>query len=688
MSVTPEEMTEDLPAASGEDTPMTDENLVVFINEELANTSGGDNDDELEAAQIAGMDSYLGRARGDEIKGRSTLISMDVADVTEQTLAQLMPAFSHPNLAEFAPTGEDDEEQAMLESDAMNYLVMEKNNGYINILQSVKDGMLQRAGVLKGWIDERVEVTGETYEGVTMFDLPQLLQGDENTEIEVTSQEVVQEGITDIDPRTGQQVMIQPDVFNIEVKITKQNKALRIEPMAPEELRINQDHNSPFIGDARFVAHVRPVLRTDLIASNYDREVVMSLPAYTSNQDTETQARNRNSEETEHYSAQKMTDSVLVEECYYKIDFDNDGIAERRQVIKASSHILENRYFPLVPMAGGTPFILPHRFFGLSMYDKLKQVENTKTSFLRKTEDNAEALINQRKVVTAGEVNMDDLLASRPGGVIRERTPGSVRIEPSQPLGDTGFKMMNYMDKVRREAGGSALDLGTQENTPVANAGAHGLERFMTSQEQLTAMIAKCFAETMVQGIYLVAHWLTRTYLPQTFNFKRQGQWTEANPEQWAEREDINIVIGLSNSERSQRYQALGAIFSQQVQAMENGKDGILTSDEKIHQTLTEQARAAGLTAPEQYWINPESPEAMQARKMQAQQGQQQMQMQQQMDEQNKQLMMQLEQMKSTTKLMGDRMDFMVDQNEQLRKWYETELKYNTDLPIPGETQS
>lgn len=666
---------------------MSDDDLRTVVDAELSHAMGSDSDNnELTRAWENGLRYYLGELPKGVKPGRSALVSTDIADMTEQTLAQLMPAFKHQDLGEFESLGEDDDDQAQLESDAMNYLFMEKNKGYINTLQAVKDGMLQRNGILKCYVDNKAEVTSERYEGVTPFDLPQIMQGDGQSQVEVIGQEPVSEAIIEPHPMTGEPILVQPARMNIEVKIIRREPRLVIEPVTPEELRINSDHNSPFLSDARFVAHVRPVKRSDLIAMGYDYDRVMQLPAYNTDGDTFQRARSRSSEESEHYSADRLTEQVLFEEIYMEVDYDGDGLAERRRIMKSGSEIFENDYFAKVPLSGGTPFIMPHRFYGLSFYDKLKQVQDTKTRFLRLTDDNAEALINQRKVVTAGEVNMDDLLASRPGGVIREKTPGSVRLEPSQPLGDTGFKMLNYMDKTRREGSGSALDLGTQENHPVANAGARGLDRFMTSQEQLTSLMAETFAETMISEMYLIAHWMTRTFLPQKFQFKKKEQWAEADPAQWKPRKRCAISIGLSNSERAARYQALGVIRQQQLEALTNGQEGILTDVERVHRTQIDQARAAGLPSPEQYWISPQSDQAQQAMQAKNQQMQQQAAMQQQMAEGQKQLMLQLEAMRNQTDLMQSRMDFVVDQNEQLRKWYETELKYNADLPIPGET--
>jgi hypothetical protein len=246
------------------------------------------------------------------------------------------------------------------------------------------------------------------------------------------------------------------------------------------------------------------------------------------------------------------------------------------------------------------------------------------------------------------------------------------------------MKMLQYYDKIRREAAGSALDLGTSENIPVKQAGAHGVERWMTAAEQLTAAITRLYGETMVRGVYLIAHWMVRNYLPDVLTFRRNKNWIETDPQQWQEREDVSINL-LTNGERAKRYQALGAVIQQQTQALMEGQDGVLCSIGNLHKALIDQARVAGLPAPEQYWIDPDSEEAKQAAQMKQQNAMQASQKEEQMAQQLQQMTMQLQQMQEETKRMKMMTDMALDRDEQLRKWVETELKYSTDIPGKGQ---
>lgn len=674
-----DEQDEDLSAGTGPE-PLDESQLSSIIEEELTNALGGDVDSELSENWTQAMNYFLGRKRGDEKPGRSSLISMDLADTVEQTVAQMMPAFEDTSLAEFEPLSKEDEEQAQQESDALNYLVMRKNNGWVNIQSGIKDGMLQRIGIMKVYVDECPVVTSSRMNSVSQFDLPQLMeQADQGqNEIEVTAAEMVQDAAYD---ELGQ--MIQAAMFNIEYKEVRRNRKLKVEAVPPDEIRINADHGTPFLNETRFLSHSRPVKRSELVNRGYDYDTVMGLPTHTSDTDQDQRARDRDSNESEYRSAEKLTESVMLDEIYMEIDYDGDGVAERRRIIHCEGEVFENDYFPIVPFAGGMPFLMPHKPHGISFFDKLKQVQDGKTNFIRKTEDNAETLINQRKIAVVNQVNMDDLLTSRPGGVIRVKDMNSMSTEPATPLGQTGFQMLQYYDKIRRESAGSALDLGTSENIPVKQAGAHGVERWMTSQEQLTASITRLFGETMVRGIFLISHWMVRNYLPDVLTFRRNKNWIETNPQEWQEREDVSINL-LTNGERAKRYQALEGVIQKQTLALQNGQEGTFVTMSGVHKAVIDQCRVAGLPAPEQYFVDPDSDEAKQAQEQKTQNAQQAQQKQDEMAQQIQQLTLGIQQMQEETKRMKAQSDAAIDANEQLRKWWETEIKYNKDFPGQG----
>src|SRR4030088_1476755 len=81
------------------------------------------------------------------------------------------------------------------------------------------------------------------------------------------------------------------------------------------------------------------------------------------------------------------------------------------------------------PFAAMTPVIVTHRFFGRSIADLVMDIQRIKTALLRAILDNAYLAVNPRVEVSeahATETTLDDLLVSRPGGIVRTKMPGGV----------------------------------------------------------------------------------------------------------------------------------------------------------------------------------------------------------------------------------------------------------------------
>jgi hypothetical protein len=107
------------------------------------------------------------------------------------------------------------------------------------------------------------------------------------------------------------------------------------------------------------------------------------------------------------------------------------------------------------------------------------------------------------------------------------------------------------------------------------------------------------------------------------------------------------VALGMSVGERTRRTAALSGILQAQMAAMQSGQDGILVTPDNIYQTLVDTARMAGLPSPEQYYTNPQSPQAQQAAQQKQQAAQQQAQMQQQLAQAQMQVPITMEQIKA-----------------------------------------
>ena len=188
----------------------------------------------------------------------------------------------------------------------------------------------------------------------------------------------------------------------------------------------------------------------------FDRDIVDNLP--TQNNITfndERLARFSDIDESPLNDApDESTQEIEIYECYVKIDMDGDGVAELRKVIVAGSEastILENMPCDFIPFCSLTPVPMPHRFYGRSVSELVEDVQLVKSTVMRQLLDNMYLTNNNRVAIMDGMVNLDDLLTSRPGGVVRTKQPPSQVMMPiqNQTISQQAFPLLEYLDTVR-----------------------------------------------------------------------------------------------------------------------------------------------------------------------------------------------------------------------------------------------
>jgi hypothetical protein len=102
-----------------------------------------------------------------------------------------------------------------------------------------------------------------------------------------------------------------------------------------------------------------------------------------------------------------------------------------------------------IPFAAITPVPQTHRFFGRSIADLVMPVQREKTALKRGALDNLYLHNNPRVEVSeqnAGPNTLDDLLVSRPGGVVRTKTAGGLNWQEVPDITPSIFPMLQYLD--------------------------------------------------------------------------------------------------------------------------------------------------------------------------------------------------------------------------------------------------
>ena len=109
---------------------MQEDELVSIIDQEIRNSLGRD-DGDLARQRQNSMEAYYGMALGNEVAGRSQIVTRDVLEVVEWAMPELLDVFTSDDvIAHFAPNAEQDEEEA---KQATDYVTKTKVSKYCTI---------------------------------------------------------------------------------------------------------------------------------------------------------------------------------------------------------------------------------------------------------------------------------------------------------------------------------------------------------------------------------------------------------------------------------------------------------------------------------------------------------------------------------------------------------------------------
>ena len=155
-----------------------------------------------------------------------------------------------------------------------------------------------------------------------------------------------------------------------------------------------------------------------------------------------------------------------------------------------------------IPFAAMTPVIVTHRFFGRSIADLVMDIQRIKTELLRALLDNAYLANNPRTEVPeshATETTLDDLLVSRPGGIVRTKLPGGLSVIAHPDVGGHVFPLLQYQDATREwRTGVSRQGQGVDPNVLQNQVATIANQMFNAAQAKMK-MIARIFAETGIR---------------------------------------------------------------------------------------------------------------------------------------------------------------------------------------------
>ena len=581
---------------------ISDEDLLRDVWDEKSRAIGwGDDGGELQSDREQALDYYKG-AMCDltTLPNRSTDRDMTVSDAVKTALPDLLEIFVGEDALAFRPSNPSDEQQAAQETQYVNHVFFNENQGALILHTMIQDALLSKTGHVTWEWQDPPEPDYEDYEGKSDVEYHAAIMAAK-------------------DPTTGKANYILSDAKQDEdgswsFTITEPRCEGRcvVKNYPPEDVCVSQD--AELDGRGTYYGFRTRVRRQELLALGYDADLVAELPAgsnaYTS---PINYARDQAGELERGWSGEAASNDLdTVEIVYHYLRRWDEGKWKIFRVVTGGiqgESILHREEVSCVPTAANTWEPIAHRFHGESLADHLIDLQKTKTLILRMVMDSGYLAQNQRYIVAQGGVNentLNDLVNNIPGGVVRVQDPGCVTPLPPAELGFDAFNALEYMASAAEQRSGvtrssMGLNPDTLHNT------ASGMLSMMTAAQRRLRKAAHMMAETGLRALYLGIHDCLRQNASMATEVQLAGSWVPIDPTKWGVRTQMDIFVGVGAGGRDYDVSAYNRLVELQQAAAtaQGGPMGPLVNAQCATSALRELTSRMGIKSPERFWPDP-----------------------------------------------------------------------------------
>ena len=586
------------------------ENLVGVIKSEMDDAS--DFIHQIGSDRAESTEYYL----GNEPEGTSTLQSEFISTDVRESILFMLPSimrtfFGTKKVVEFVPKGPEDIQLAEQQTDYINYIIQQKNNGFQVLYDAFKDALVRKTGFVKVFWDDTVVATTHEYTGLDPQSYQALII---DKDVEIVEESSTTESITTLDPISGEEITQEiPTSYDLTIRRLKQKNQVCIEAIPPEEVLISRHARD--LESASYVAHRMVKSVSDLVAMGYDQEEVEQHAGYGGSAvDPESyeEIEARNPFDNMVYPSRNDSGGkdVLYVEHYLFYDFDGDGIDERVRVCTIGNgiHVVNVEPWDELPICMFCPDPEPHTAIGSCPADYLKPIQAAKSQIMRDTLDSLGHSIFPRMGIVEGQVNVDDVLNTDIGQPIRMRAPGMVQPFAVPFVGKEAFPVLGYLDEAKENRTGVSKASAGLNADALQSSTSQAVSATMSGAQGRVELICRHFAEGGLKEMFKTVNNLVIKHQNAQDVYRLNNKFVPVDPRYWDNDKDIIVNVAISKSSDQEKFAVLQNVAQKQEQIMQLlGPQNPLVSMQQYANTLTKMIEMAGFKDSSSF-INPEVP--------------------------------------------------------------------------------
>jgi len=558
----------------------------------------------FESNNNALLDSYNQQPYGTEEEGRSQVVSSDHYDMVESDMPSLARIFLGANkVLEFKAFGAHDAEEARQKTEYADYLIRQQRNSFKILCDFIKEPGFAKCSAIKFFCEEKEQSEYVYYKGLsedeTTLVLSDLEAGDNVSQVAIDSKSEQGAGI-----------------YDIKFRVTRAVKRIALVGVPANSLIITRGATdkelAPLVGDECIKR------KYELIQDGFDAALVRSLmPTQSGHRDLSRRFAEQggwDSKSGYHWHF----DEVVVQNLYALMDSDEDGIPERRYIMKCGEKIIKDEPYGIVPYAICSQVPIPHALIGKSRGEQAARYQKEKTALKRGILDNIYS-VNRTGFAVDGSsgrmggsaVDIDELLTERIKRVVRTDGNPYEKIMPltMDYIGDRALQVVQYVDQEKAGSLGAQLNNQGLASDKFYKETATRFEGVAEAGQAKIELVARVYAETGWRDLYEGVIWTAQHYQDSETEIMVLGKPLIVDPRKWKYEHYAQSCVGLGSGDSADAIESLSSMFQTQMHLKQVGST--LVDDAKIYTTMSDIIRALGKPDVSRYFNDPAIPEAM-----------------------------------------------------------------------------
>ncbi|MBO9624160.1 MAG: hypothetical protein J7500_15740 [Sphingomonas sp.] len=536
----------------------------------------------MEERKIA-VEFYQGKPFGDEVEGRSQLVTRDVAEVIDYVAINVLQKVISDKVVEFEARREADVERAAEATELVAWQFMREQAGISIVRSALLSGLKEKTGVLKTWVEQ----AEETVEGfATNLDDESIIAAEETGEY-------------DADPVTGEVVPLHRVLRRVKAPARFRDSAV-----PNEEFGFSPDARS--LDEAGYIVHRTRYSLFQLAETfgiPHEEAALYGDDTGVGRQLSDARDSGRSYKDGDD-SGSGLARKVWVEEEYVRWDWNGDGHAELIRVQRVGTRGISVEQVDEQPFVIWSPFPAEHRIVGESLADKTMDIQRIRSMLLRQAMDALYFANAPRSLIETSNMDpntIDDMLSIVPGAPIRYTgtAPQPWQMPFAAPHAFTALEFMTG----ERESRTGVTRHNQGLNPDSLNKTASGMAMLRESGDQIPEYIAYNFAECLAELFEKKLRLMNKH--GKTAELRVGGEFKQVDAGTLSSDMDLGIRVGLGTGRKDQRLQHRMMLLDLQKQAREIGSP--LVDDKKLYNSAEGIVADAGLGDVNNFFNDPDT---------------------------------------------------------------------------------